>query len=209
MKGLLQILFKNYNDFLIPHEIINGKKVLILNSVHAFYTTDAKYYDNCLKITYNFDKKEFTIRSQNMNRAKLNMPDLEKFLLNEINKYELPEEENITINNLSARVIEYYFPSIKEVNSNIKTLNSLVKKDKKILTEMGVYKTALLFIQQKINYEINSIPTAVNVSEISKYKMTGSVIKDIGNFIKNENIKTCTIHETDGEYWVDITLEKT
>ena len=207
MIGFLKILFYSYNNFVIPYEEINGKKVLVLNNAHALMCNDYNYYDNCLKLNYDFDTKEFTYRDDSLIRKKLNMPKLESFLLDEIKKYNLPCGNIVKIPNLSSIVIlGYRLPKKKEIFSRIEELQNIINTTKQSMENVfkgnAIYESMILFYRKTFENSLSAIAEYQNISRKTRYSFVSSVLCDLTEFLLfgQENEKKFKL--TDGKYHI-------
>lgn len=211
MSNSIQILFEDYNDYLIPYKKINDKKVLILNSSHASLTEDSKFYDESLKITFHLEEKKWTVRSENMARIELSNTKLQNFLLKELEKYEIPaiEDNEGSVENISIKVIDYYLPIEKENSIDYEETREYSMKTIEILKQIGGNK-ALNFVQTQQKAAIDNIEQGLgkNLSGNSLCKMAYSTANQVANFIIDEKERNVVLHLSDGKYFIDLELDK-
>ena len=208
----ISILFKNYNNFIIPHQEIGDKKTLILNTPHASLTTDSKLYDESLKIIFYFDTKEFTVRDEYGKRSPLCQEKLEKFLIEEIEKYHLPnldkckKEEKY---NYKVVVENYNLPKTKENKGNFEKGRVYAIKTVETLQKIGGIE-AINFAQIQIKNAIDSIPGGLgnNLSDYTICKMSFDAVNEVADFFVNEKINKKKISYIDGEYYINFIFLK-
>ncbi len=82
------ILFKSYSEYYIQDNNFCDRRLMMIRSSHSGLCSSAYVYDNCMKITYDVDTKEFSYReNDSLLLKKLKQPKLEKFLLKAIKKH--------------------------------------------------------------------------------------------------------------------------
>ena len=213
MIGFLKILFYNYNNFVIPHVVVGNRRVLVLNNAHALMCDDYNYYDNCLKLNYDFDSKEFTYRDNSLLRKKLNMPKLEDFLLKEIEKYDLPSDSIIPIPKLTkVAVIDYFLPSKKELYSNINELQSIILKTKEemetVFKDNSIYNSMILFYRKIFENSLSEIKEYKNISRKTRYSFVSSVLRGLTDFLLYDQERERTFNLSDGNYYIKLLCKK-
>lgn len=212
MKGFLKILFYDYSNIVIPHNVIDNQKILILNNAHALMCDDYKFYDDCLKITYDFDSNEFTFRDENLIRKKLNMPDLEAFLLNEIKKYSLPCDSIIDIPKLkNIQIVNYYLPNEQEVFSDMHKLQEIILNTHQVMScsfNENIYKSIITYYRKIFENSLNTIKEYQNISRKTRYTFVSSILCPLTNFLLYEKNLEKMFKLTDGTYFIELICRK-
>lgn len=208
MENLLQVLFVDYSHYYIPHKIINGEKVLILNKSHAEICEDDRLYDKAIKLTYNFNRKEWTVRTDGPQRTKLTFPELENFLNAKLAAFVLPaSKEETEFKNIAIKITDYELPINKE-KSNVKDVEIIKNLIKNSPNPSEEYiNNARNFIQHRLNKDVFAyLYLAKNLSEESFYKMLDSVAVPLGKFVNSSEGGTLPLAMTDGKYFINIEL---
>ena len=214
MARVVQILFKNYNNYLIPFYEIDGIKYLDLNKAHAMLTNDVKFYDESLKITYDIDENYWSIRTENMKRMELKNPQLQEFLLNKLHEYQLPKTQNNSENlfkNIKIDVIDYHLPSTKIKTTDLQELNNIATTSVSDIYKFGGVEL-LNFYQKRIMPTLSKQTNGqwLYCSDLFIYKICSSnnMIKKLGEFLKNRQLKKIILHGEYLEYFVEIQCTK-
>lgn len=210
MARVIQILFKDYNNYLIPFYEIDGKKYLDLNKAHAMLTSDVKFYDESLKITYDIDENYWSVRTENMKRMELKNPQLQEFLLNKLHEYLLPETQNNSKNlfiNIKIDVIDYHLPLIKIKTTDLQELNNVATTSVSNVLKLGGVEL-LNFYQKKVipTLSIQTNGQWLNCSDLIIYKICSSnnMIEKLNEFLKNCQTQKIIVRGEYLEYFVEI-----
>ena len=183
-----------------------------MNKLHGELCADSEFYDQSLKLTYDYDNNFWTVRYGDTIKTELKEQKLINFLNEKLKSYVLPTDEiEYDFNNIKISFLDWFLPIVEEKSedngANQKIIKEIMERNRLVGGEEYLSKgRALGRCLNKALY--SGLEYAKNRSEYSRYKMHDSVIDEYFKFANDESIKELKVKMTDGKYFIDVLFSR-